>query len=355
MTTSGKDNPRKLLPSKRRTIKTPLPRNPKRTSSTFAPPSATESLFDKYSLAWMWTLIHLQGGLKYQGHLSVYLPCFNVGGKPDGHINESKQLSPAMQHGLVTQCKEEILQRFKRLSMPTSFPRKAPAIGWKVAFGSRESLDDQASFYVETIDFEEMKMQHKPIMILAIVICNLRNYYDQTKTKTVDLVSRRYNRRYGTNWSKDDIALIWDLVEGYAPSMWLYDSRYRSKKRSNEIQHEVKEILSRLTPGGRILVTEMQKIVKEWDPTLEVTPRELGDAMHAITGSASKVSNGKSYYFGFQLPFSEDAPYDGTIPSSLQLLHAREALRSSGDKKPDYDPIAFKKLDKAIRASLFNE
>ena len=55
----------------------------------------------------------------------------------------------------------------------------------------------------------------------------------------------------------------------------------------------------------------MQEIVKQWDPTLDVSPKALGDAMRAVTGSASKSSNSVAYYLGFQLPFRDDPGFEG--------------------------------------------
>lgn len=88
--------------------------------------------------------------------------------------------------------------------------------------------------------------------------------------------------------------------------MWLYDERYVSKQRAAQIQSELTPILECLTPGGKILVKDMQELLRQYSPDLEASPRQLGDAMRALTGSASKTINGISYYLGVQLPLRDD-------------------------------------------------
>jgi hypothetical protein len=276
-----------------------------RITRTYDPPSF--NLFGKQSVAWMMTIIGMSGGVRLPSSPHTYLPVIKVG---DRYIDWSL-LSPALKNGLYTQCKEEILQRFARQSSPLASMPHPPMPTEGIAYGSAKSRYEQARFYIELIDHKEMEKFDKPLIVLAKTVCNLRNYHAQTKDQTIELIQGRYNKLSRINWSAEDIALIWDLVEGYVPSLWLQDERYLSEKRRSELQRELKEVLKRLTPGGRIKVTDMQEVLKQWDPTLDPSTKALGDAMRALTGSASKSSNSVAYYYDFQLPFRDDPGFEG--------------------------------------------
>lgn len=281
----------------------------KRTRVTLSAPSIT--LFDKYSIAWMMTVIRMSGGIRHQTNPHTYLLVCNADGKAGPPVITWKVLSPAIQAALAEQLKAEILKRFKHLSNPMASLRQSTKAARKVAYGSKKSLHDQARFYLELIDHKEMEAFDTPLIVLAKTVCNLRNYYAQTKDQTIELIRGRYNELSRIHWSAEAIALIWDLVEVYVPSLWLQDERYLSERRRSELQRELNEVLKRLTPGGRIKVTDMQELVKQWDPNLDASPKALGDAMRAVTGSASTSSNSVAYYFGFQLPFRDDPAFEG--------------------------------------------
>ena len=283
----------------------------KRTRITRTYDPSAFNMFSQHSVAWMMTMIGMSGGLRFNPNPHSYMPMPRAGSEVDDHGYEWSRLSPAMQKEMVRQWKEEIVARLARPVSPITSKLRAPKPEWKIAHGSQESLYEQARFYLELIDHDEMERFDTPVTVLAKTVCNLRNYYAQTKDQTVDLIRRRYNTLSRISWSEDDIALIWDLVEGFTPSLWLQDERYLSKKRRTELQRELKEVLKRLTPGGRIKVTDMQMLLNEWDPNLDASTKALGDAMRALTGSASKSSNSVAYYFGFQLPFRDDPAFEG--------------------------------------------
>lgn len=197
---SHRKKARKPLPGRRKTIRKPGQSKPVASPAA----SAQKTLFDKQSVAWLLTLIQMQGGLHQPARHSTYVPIVDVGSKPEGHFLGWNRLSPDMRKGPGTQCKGEILKRFGYRSCPNSSPKPKG----QVAYGSKKSLGNQARFHVETIDHKKMEKHDKPLMVLAITVCNLRNYYDQSKRQTVDLIRNRYNRRCGINWSEEDISLI---------------------------------------------------------------------------------------------------------------------------------------------------
>lgn len=264
-------------------------------------------LFSRESLAWMTTFIHLSGGFAYSN-------------KPS-YILISSRIAPQRP---VTRARDRILRRLSRLTGPRQyFQRQQPT--WKPARGSKKSQHDGAKYYLMLIDHNQQEKVRTPLEVLADAVCNLRNSYQQTKLQTVELITTVYNPRCGINWSAEDIELTWEMVEGFTPSLWLRDSRYLASQRREAIQRELKDLLSTLTPAPceRIHVEVMLNMLNEWDPTLKVTPRELGDAMRALTGHASRPSNGVSYYFGYRLPAQEDAGEAGRIwkSANLKCLH----------------------------------
>jgi len=197
------------------------------------------NLFSKQPVAWMMTMIGMSGGLRFNPNPHSYLPIPRAGSEVDDHGFEWSRLSPAMQKELVRQWKVEIVARLARPESPITSKPRAPKVEGKIAYGSQESLYEQARFYLEVIDHDEMERYDSPVTVLAKTVCNLRNYYAQTKDQTIELIQGRYNKLSRLNWSAEDIALIWDLVEDYVPSLWLQDERYLSKKRSSEVQREL--------------------------------------------------------------------------------------------------------------------
>jgi len=181
-------------------------------------------------------------------------------------------------------------------------PVRIQTIKWEAAYGTPGVLWKKADYYLRLIDHDAMALWDTPTIVLAKAIANLRNYYVQSKAQTIELITRIYNPLSQIEWSRTDIGLIWELVGGYTPSLWFIDERHLGWKRNTEIQEEIRYLLARLTPGGKIEVHKMQELVRLWFPDLEFTPRLLGDAMSAVTGRASKPSAGISYYWGFQLP-----------------------------------------------------
>ena len=250
--------------------------------------------FDKEPVAWMLTMLRLYGGLWLPSSPSSYSPVTTAAGQ--------RRRKP------VTQSRDEITKRLTSLMNPLAALRKPATdqVFWKAAYGNSKALHDKADFYLRLIDHKEMELFDNPSIVLAKTVCNLRNYYQQTKAQTVALITTIYNPLCRINWSEEDIELTWDLVEGFTPSLWLQDERYLSRMRAAEVQRELRDLLDHLTPGGRIPVLVMVELLNQWDTSLNVSKREVGDAMRAITGNASKPSNGVSYYNGVQLPLMPD-------------------------------------------------
>lgn len=245
---------------------------------------------------------------------------------------------PAGHPRLTTDCKEEITRRFEWLKESPALLRSQPPHPpqWKHAYGSERSRLEGARYYLGVIDHEQAEYFDPPAIVLAKAICNLRNYYALGKEQTIELIRRFYNPRCRINWSAEDVGLTWDLVERFVPSLWLADDRYLSERRAAAIRLEVGSILDRLTPGGKIPVEEMRRLLAAWDPSLSAAPRELGKAMKALTGKVSKGLNGVPHYYGFQLPFDDD--FSVEIPDSLIELMA--SWRNN--RLPSYEPPALR-------------
>ena len=143
-------------------------------------------------------------------------------------------------------------------------------------------------------------------VILAKVICNLRNYYLQSAEQTVELVRSVFNPKSWQVWSPEGVKLAWELVEGYTPSLGLSDEKAVAKQRAALIENEVMDLIAWTKSGGRVSGEDLRAVFAEWNPDLNVTPREFGLAVKAVTGLSTRTSNGTRYWVGFHLPTSEE-------------------------------------------------
>lgn len=289
-------------------------------SSLLVVKKPSESLISAQILACLIALLGVRGGLPIRLPASLSLQSPEVGARSVYDPPHLDQLSQGVHE---TQSKDEIVHRLARLDQPLVSHRRNPrgAQPWEKAYGSEKSLHKQAKYHLRSIDHEQMELFDPPVIVLAKTVCNLRNYLARSRAQTIKLIQCVYNPRCGIKWSEEDIGLLWDLIERFVPSLWLTDERHLSPQRTARVQREVRGVLDRLTPGGKIPVKKMQQLLADWDPDLRATPRELGLAMKALTGEASKSSNGVSYYPGFQLPFDDD--FSVEIPDAFDEMMAR--------------------------------
>jgi hypothetical protein len=105
---------------------------------------------------------------------------------------------------------------------------------WVKATGRPETLSRKAAEYLRVFDHQSAVRFDKDVAILAKVISNLRNYYQQDAMQTTELVLGVFNPRAGTLWSPEGIKLTWDLVEGFTPLLGLTDETAVALRRATD-------------------------------------------------------------------------------------------------------------------------
>lgn len=301
------------------------------------------SPFGKQSVAWMVTQLRMAGGLHFSPSNSFYFP-LTITDPSSGELwlHPDFLILCGLRPRVATRSADRIKKQIEPFLTPRKILPKRPSsyLEWQPAYGSKKVLQDKARYYLRLIDFKVMETFDSKEIVLAKTVCNLRNYYKQSKVQTVELITTIYNPLCGINWSEEDIELTWDLAGGLPPTLWLIDERYLSHKKRTIFQWELRSLLECLTPGGKVLVPVMQKLVQEWDPSLNATPREIGDAMRAVTGKASEVSNGVSYYYGFQLPLRQDPIVEAALRRrDMQVL--RDLLMATRYKVNPQPPRSY--------------
>ena len=190
-------------------------------------------------------------------------------------------------------------------------PRNSPEalatkLPWVQSTGPPITLFRRAAFYLSSFDYKEAATWDLDTVILARVICNLRNYYQQDADQTVKLITKYFHRHSWEVWSPEAIRLTWELVEPYTPSLGLADEDAQSMRRMAELEDEVADLIAHTRSGGRVSTSDLFALFKAWYPDFEVDARVFGKAVKAVTGIDSKSSNSKRYHEGFHLPSPEE-------------------------------------------------
>jgi hypothetical protein len=172
--------------------------------------------------------------------------------------------------------------------------------------GPPATLYRRAAFYLTAFDYQEAAIWDLDTMILARVICNLRNYYQQDADQTVKLITKYFHRHSWEVWTPEAIRLTWELVEPYTPSLGLADEDAQSMRRMAELEDEVADLIAHTRSGGRVPTSDLFALFKAWHPDFEVDVRVFGKAVKAVTGIDSKSSNSERYYEGFHLTSPEE-------------------------------------------------
>lgn len=209
--------------------------------------------------------------------------------------------------------------------------RKNP-LPWVKASGSPHWLSMQAATYLKIVDLENVRLFESPEMTLAKVVCNLRNYHSQDASQTVELIRTLYNPRMGTNWSPEGIRLVWELVEGYTPSLGLDDVDAVAKKRTRDLEEDVVDLIAATLPGKRVSIDELYATFREWNPDVETNTIALGRAITAVTGIKSKASKSKRYYSGFHFPKTKQSAIPGNSPDAT-ILAIRKGVADLGSQE----------------------
>lgn len=170
------------------------------------------------------------------------------------------------------------------------------------------SLLDQASYYLHGFDHEQARLMDPPVVILAKVVCNLRNYYRQDQASTVRLIRDHFNPKAGYAWSPEGIRLTWEEVARFTPSLGLADEKAIAKQRLAFLENEVVDLIAWTVPGGRVWDKELEQVFREWNPELELEFKgnSFSRAVKAVTGLSKSYSNGKGYWVGFHLPTADE-------------------------------------------------
>jgi hypothetical protein len=168
--------------------------------------------------------------------------------------------------------------------------------------GPAEILRQKAKYYLQHFNHEKAYRLGSPGITLMNVICNLRNYYKQDAASTVSLMTEYFLSNDDFGWTGEHINEVWQLVEGITPSLSLIDKGTIQKRRNNLVEDYVIDLIAHTKPGDRIETNKFLNLFNEWYPDFPITPRELGVAVHTITGTGSKPINGKRFYVGFQIP-----------------------------------------------------
>lgn len=247
---------------------------------------------DRQDLAWLQTLLHLQGGiLPPPPSLNEFL--FDC--------REAVDLwSAALDPRRLRENSElrEHLGRGRNLAVT-----KRP---WRGARGDAGWRERQATFYLRVFDYENARAFDAPEFTLLKVVCNLRNYFGMSLDQTVEHMTSLFNPRAKVPWSLEGIALAWELVEGITPSLALKDSVASADQKRLELEDEITELLAHTRKGGRVSTEDFIKQLKEWNPDLEVTKTAVSRAVKEITGIGTTSYREGRCYAGFHLPTPDE-------------------------------------------------
>lgn len=177
---------------------------------------------------------------------------------------------------------------------------------WRVPTAPADILHGQAIFYLlKAFDHEAAFERDLPTMILAKVVCNLRNYYLQDQENTVNLILDYFNPKcWDEPWSPEAVRLMWECVEPFTPSLGLVDQTAITDQRRAFLENEVVDLIAWTEPGGRVLDHDLFKVFCAWNPDLEVpvTLNLFTRAVNAVTGTVKMPSNSHQFWVGFHIP-----------------------------------------------------
>lgn len=178
---------------------------------------------------------------------------------------------------------------------------------WVKASGSLKSRLEMARFYLkEEFDYETYATFDQPEVILAKVVCNLRNYHGLDAKNTVNLITTYFNQQSPDKWSKEAVRLTWEQVERFTPDLGLIDPDAISKQRMKDQENDLVDLIAYTRSGGRVSLPELMKVFRDWFPEHEIYPKVFGKVVKEITGIKARSSNGITYYDGLHLPTAEE-------------------------------------------------
>ena len=181
-------------------------------------------------------------------------------------------------------------------------PRKGTfnPLPWVKASGPKDVLSVKAAYYLHIFDHKKAAKYYLDTPILAEVVCNLRNYYQQDVEQTVELIMQLFNpKSWEVVWSPEAVRLCWEYVGRFTPSLGFDDVDAVAKRRTAELEDAVVDLIAYTIPGGRVSGEVLRKTFSEWYPDLEFTSVAFGLAVSAVTGMKSRTSGPTRYWYGF--------------------------------------------------------
>jgi hypothetical protein len=172
--------------------------------------------------------------------------------------------------------------------------------------GPSKTLFRRAAVYLSAFEYAEAAVWDLDTQILAHIVSNLRNYYQQDADHTVKLVTRYFNPKSWEVWSPEAIRLAWDLVAPYTPMLGLSDEDAQSRSRMIELENDVVDLIAYTRPGGKVSVPALFEVYRKWHPDNHVDQRVFGKMVKSVTGIESKPRNAVRWYIGFHLPTEDE-------------------------------------------------
>ncbi len=198
-------------------------------------------------------------------------------------------------------------RRVKPPSIRTGTVNRKP---WVPSSASANVRHGQAIFYLlKVFDHRAAYLRDRPTLILAKVVCNLRNYYLQDQESTVDLIQTYFNpKSWDEPWSAEAVRLMWEGVAPFTPALGLLDEKAIAMQKAQFLENEVVDLIAWTEPGGRVLDKDLEQVFREWNPELEIEFKGnlFSRAVKAVTGLSKFYSNSKGYWVGFHLPTAEE-------------------------------------------------
>lgn len=244
-------------------------------------------------LAWMQTLLHLQGG---------FLP-------PRLDLSWTAEQA-ATQHGWCFVMNHVFAGATPRKRLRQRLPRNGARkrLRWSTASGTSEQREEQAAMYLRLFDHEEARKFDQLELTLSKVVCNLRNYHGMSKEQTVMLMRALFNPKLEAPWSDEAISLAWDLVADYTPWLGLVDVDGIARQKADEIEDAVVDLLAYTRSGHRVTTDEFFATFKAWNPDLAIDKKNrVSSAVREVAGIESMPYRGEGRcYPGFHLPSPQE-------------------------------------------------
>ncbi len=175
-------------------------------------------------------------------------------------------------------------------------------VPWATARGDAGALEEQAAHYVRNFDHKNAQTFDEPEFALLKVACNLRHYFCMSQEQTVMLMVNLFNPNTDLPWSREGIALAWELVTDYTPWLGLNDPVAVAEQKRRDLDDAVTEVLAYTRAGERVTTEDFYRLFKKWNPDLNVKKASVTQSVKRITSiEATGYREGKCFP-GFHLP-----------------------------------------------------